>query len=347
MNDSLNAPTRVCVTGANGFIGAQIVKDLLEQGYRVRGTVRSTSDPKKSEHLTSLPGAGERLELVEAHLLETASFDAAVADCDFVIHTASPYVVDVENPQRDLVDPALKGTLNVLESAAQVPSIKRIVLTSSMAAVSDEFPDRPLTEADWNEKSSLSRNPYYYSKMLAEKAAWEFMEQRKPSFDLVAINPLLVIGPSLSPGLNTSNESLLRLLNGGFPAIIDLTWGLVDVRDIARAHVLALETPKASGRYVCMAEALSIAEIVELLRSNGYADYKLPKLRLDNAFGNALIKLYSYTQPKGEGTYIRTQVGRVPIVDTTKIRTDLGLSFRDVRKSVLDAVEDMKEWGHV
>lgn len=337
----------VCVTGANGFIGAQIVRGLLERGYRVRGTVRSVSNPKKSEHLTSLPGANEQLELVEAQLLEEGSYDNAVSGCDAVIHTASPYVVNVKDPQRDLVDPALKGTLNVLESSLRATSVQRVVLTSSMAAITDEPPDRVLSESDWNEKSSLSRNPYYYSKTLAEKAAWEFVEQHKPDFDLVVINPFLVIGPSLSPGLNVSNAIFADLLKGEYPVIMNLAWGMVDVRDVSLAHILAMETPDATGRYLCAGETITLREVVDLLKKNGYEDYKLPKMGMDNALGNVMVKLMSYAQPKGTGAYLRSHIGRMPRFDNTKIRTDLGLTFRDARQSILDAVADMKKWRHV
>src|SRR5580765_4206043 len=127
----------VCVTGASGFIAAHIVRELLERGYRVRGTVRSLRQPGKYTFLTQLPGAADRLELVEADLLAPGSYDAAVAGCDVVMHTASPYLIDVKDPQRDLVDPAVKGTLNVLTSA-KAAGVGRVVLTSSMSAISDE-----------------------------------------------------------------------------------------------------------------------------------------------------------------------------------------------------------------
>ena len=135
-----------------------------------------------------------------------------------------------------------------------------------MAAVTDE-PDsgHTLTEADWNAKSSLDRNPYYYSKTLAEKSAWDFMAQRKPLFDLVAINPFMVVGPSLTSALNTSNQIFVDLLKGTYPGILSLTWGFVDVRDVADAHVRALGTPSAHGRYLCAGDTLSMRGLVALL----------------------------------------------------------------------------------
>ncbi|HJQ91161.1 MAG TPA: NAD-dependent epimerase/dehydratase family protein, partial [Acidimicrobiia bacterium] len=121
----------VLVTGASGFIGSHIVQQLLEGGYRVRGTVRNPVKTRAEGHLTGLSGADERLELFAADLLTQGAFDDAVRDCEYVIHTASPYAIDVADPQRDLVDPAVRGTISVLESCREIDSMRRVVLTSS------------------------------------------------------------------------------------------------------------------------------------------------------------------------------------------------------------------------
>jgi dihydroflavonol-4-reductase len=338
----------VGVTGASGFIASHIVAQLLERGYRVRGTVRSLAKTKDHEHLRKLPGAAERLELVEADLLAPGAFDAAVAGTTHVMHTASPYVLDAKDPQRDLVDPALQGTRNVLGSCKKAGSVKRVVLTSSMAAITDEPEgDHVLTEADWNTKSTLERNPYYLSKTLAEREGWRIVEEDKPGFDLVVINPFLVVGPSLSPGINTSNQIFVDLLSGTYPGIMNLTWGFVDVRDVARAHVLAMETANAAGRHVCAGETIAMRSLVEMLRSTGWGGYKLPKLGMDCAVGDFAAKLASYLQPKGVGAYLRTHVGRVPRYDNGKIQRELGLKFRPLEETVRDTLDDLRKWGHV
>lgn len=339
----------ILVTGASGFIGSHIVKQLLAHGHRVRGTVRSLLKEKELQPLRDLPGAAERLELVEADLLTEGAFDGPVAGIDAVIHTASPYVLNATDPQADLVEPAVKGTRNVLSAAANVPSIRRVVLTSSMAAITDE-PDSEhvLTERDWNGKSSLDRNPYYYSKTLAERAAWDFVEAQRPAFDLVVINPFLVIGPSLVPALNTSNQVFVDLLNGTYPGVMNLTWGFVDVRDVAAAHVRAVETPAAQGRYIVAGDTIAMRDVIALLEQHGWGtDHKLPKLGLDCVAGDFAVRLSSYLQPKGVGSYLRTHVGRVPRYDTTKARTELGLAFRPITESILQTLEDLTRWGHV
>jgi dihydroflavonol-4-reductase len=338
---------RVCVTGASGFVASWLVRQLLEKGVRVRGTVRRVSS---APHLQSLPGAAKRLELVEADLLAPSSFEAAVQGCAVVFHTASPYVIQVDDPQRDLVDPAVNGTLGVLAACLQAPDVQRVVLTSSMAAVTDE-PDegRVLTEADWNEKSTLQRNPYYLSKTLAERAAWAFMARERPAFDLVAMNPFVIMGPSLVPGINVSNKIIADMVNGVYPGILSMTWGIVDVRDVAHAHVRAAEVQAAHGRYLLVQEpAVSMRTIVGWLREAGYATgTRLPSRSMDNAFGNLLVRLNSYVQPAGVGSYLRTHIGRVPRYDARKAREELGLSLRSTRETVIDTARDLERQGHI
>jgi len=334
----------VCVTGASGFIAAHIVRTLLARGYRVRGTVRDPGRQAGLSSLTNLPGAAERLELVKGELLDARDWDAAVAGCDCVVHTASPYQIDAADPQRDLVQPAVRGTRHVLDACLWA-GVKRVVLTSSMAAVTDE-PDsrRVLTEADWNTTSTLGRNPYYFSKVLAEREAWKMVDDEKAPFELVVINPYLVLGPSLSPGTNSSTQIFVNLANGAYPAIPALTWGCVDVRDVAEAHVRALETPSASGRYLCVNENLSVRDMVGFMREFGVQG-RMPTVGMDNALGTAFLRVYSYLQPKGIGSYLRSHLGGVPAYDTAKIRRELGLEFRPVRETVLDTLADLKLRG--
>lgn len=339
---------KVLISGASGFIASHTIEILLDQGYEIVGTVRDPNNPEKTKHLTSLPGAAERLTLVAADLNDEAPFDNYTHDVDYVLHMASPYIVNVEDPQRDLVTPAINGTETMLKACAKNPKIKRVVVTSSLAAITDEpNSDHVFSESDWNEKSSLTRNPYFYSKTLAEKAAWNFVNDQKPAFDLVTINPVMVIGPAKTSDMNESNKVLADMLNGGYPAIIDLTWGIVDVRDVAKAHVLAITSPNAKGRYLCSADTLAMRNAAKILRENGYANKKLPKMGLDNGFGTALMKLGSYTQPKGVASYLRSHIGRALRLDNSKIQSELGLEFRPVKQSVLDAAADMQQWGHL
>lgn len=337
---------QVCVTGCNGFIGAQIAREMLEHGYRVHGTVRSLG--AKHEWLLKLPGAAERLQLFSASLQDDDAYDAAVRGCDYVIHTASPYLLKVKNPQAEMVEPAVQGTLNVLRAAHRAGSVRRVVLTSSLAAVTDEPDDaKVFSEEDWNKKSSLKRNVYFYSKTQAEQAAWKFLKQHDATFDLVAINPCVVIGPSLGPALNESNKILSDMLAGVYPGIMAINFCMVDVRDVATAHRLALTSTAAQGRYITCSDGMSMAELITFLGESGYQQYKLPKLDMSGTAGTLLMKLASYTQPKGAGDFIRSHIGKTMRISNQKICRDLGIEFRPLRASILDAITDMIQWGHI
>ncbi|XP_012065609.1 phenylacetaldehyde reductase isoform X1 [Jatropha curcas] len=267
----------VGVTGASGYIASWLVKLLLQRGYRVKASVRDPNDPKKIEHLLALDGAKERLQLFKADLLDEGSFDPVVKGCECVFHTASPFYFTVTDPQAQLIDPALKGTLNVLRSCTKVSSIKRVVITSSMAAVA--FNGKPLapdvivdetwfSDPDFCEKSKLW---YMLSKTLAEEAAWKFTKEN--GMDMVTINPGLVIGPLLQPTLNTSAESVLKLINEKYP---NTTYRWVDVRDVANAHICAFENPSASGRYCLVGTVIHSSEAMKILHKL-YPDNNLPK----------------------------------------------------------------------
>ncbi|PWA69999.1 cinnamoyl-CoA reductase 1 [Artemisia annua] len=274
----------VCVTGASGFIASWLVKLLLARGYSVVATVRSLGDPKKTEHLLALDGAKERLSLFEANLIEDGSFDSAVKGCVCVFHTASPVQFIVDDPQAQLIDPAVKGTLNVLNSASKVPSLRRVVLTSSMASVLfgakvPVFGD--VVDETWFSDPTVcqKRNSWYcVSKTMAEDAAVKFSQEN--DMDLVVINPGFVIGPILQPTLNNTSKRFMNFIKTGEDVFSDRVYILVDVRDVAIAHILAFEKPEANGRYCVVGNVSSeIMKIVEKLyptidHSRRYKDSK-------------------------------------------------------------------------
>ncbi|KAJ1410236.1 hypothetical protein SESBI_22150 [Sesbania bispinosa] len=249
----------VCVTGASGYIASWIVKFLLQRGYTVRATLRDPSNPKKVEHLLKLDGAKERLQLFKAELLEEGSFDSAIDGCDGVFHTASPIQFIVNDPQAELIDPAVKGTLNVVKSCAKSPSVKRVVLTSSIAAVL--YNGRPKTpevvvDETWFSNPDFLREHemwYQFAKTSAEDTARKFLN--KNNIDLVVINPAMSIGPLLQPELN-----------GSSPTFLNASFGWINVKDVANAHIQAYEVASASGRY-CLAERVAhFSEVTKILR---------------------------------------------------------------------------------
>ncbi|GAB4856023.1 hypothetical protein Ancab_024662 [Ancistrocladus abbreviatus] len=268
----------VCVTGASGFIASWLVKLLLQRGYTVKASVRDPDDPKKTDHLRALDGAKERLQLFKASLLEEGSFDYVVEGCEGVFHTASPFYHNVKDPQAELLDPAVKGTLNVLGSCAKFPSIKRVVLTSSFAAVG--YTGRPRTpevvvDESWFSNAEICKEKklwYVLSKTLAEDAAWKFVKEK--GIDMVTINPAMVIGPLLQPTLNTSAASVLNLINGAetYP---NTSFGWVHVKDVVDAHIKAFEIPSASGRYCLVESVAHYSDIVKILHEL-YPNLHLP-----------------------------------------------------------------------
>ncbi|BBN11651.1 protein MpDFR-like13 [Marchantia polymorpha subsp. ruderalis] len=263
----------VVVTGANGFIASWLVKLLLERGYTVRGTVRSPENVEKVGHLLELPGAKERLSLHKAELLQEGAFDEVVEGADGVFHTASPFfLTGITDPEVQLVGPALQGTLNVLRSVSRCKSAKRVVLTSSTASVMHngrELKSSTVLDESWFSDPQFCRdNKIWYplSKILAELAAWDYVKEHAEDFDLVVVNPCMVLGPMLQKTLNTSSEIVLDMLNGKMKGYPDLAQSWVDVRDVALAHVLAFETPSAEGRYILVGKVVHYSEVSTILQ---------------------------------------------------------------------------------
>ncbi|CAI0450130.1 unnamed protein product [Linum tenue] len=274
---STGAGKTVCVTGASGYIASWLVKLLLSRGYIVRASVH---DPRKTEHLRALDGASERLQLFKANLLEEGSFDSVVQGCDGVFHTASPFYHDVQDPQKELIDPAVKGTLNVLNSCAKTQSIKRVVLTSSIAAVA--YNGKPRTpevvlDETWFSNPDFCRETklwYVVSKTLAEDAAWKLAKEK--GMDMVTINPAMVIGPLLQPTLNTSAAAVLSIMKGRAKDNGIHAFGWVHVKDVAEAHIKAFETPSANGRYCLVEKVAHYSEVVNTLKKL-YPSVQLPE----------------------------------------------------------------------
>ncbi|EOA38255.1 hypothetical protein CARUB_v10009736mg [Capsella rubella] len=260
----------VCVTGASGYIASWIVKFLLLRGYTVKATVRDPNDRKKTEHLLALDGAKERLKIFKADLVEEGSFELAIDGCDSVFHTASPVTLTVNSdPQVELIDPAVKGTINVLKTCSKVSSVKRVILTSSMAAVlapeTKLGPNDVVDETYFTDPSFAKEKKQWYvlSKTLAEDAAWRFAKANE--IDLIVLNPGLVSGPLLHPSLNFSVDVIAELMKGKNP-FDTRHYRFVDVRDVALAHVKALETSLANGRYLIDGPVVTINDIQNVFR---------------------------------------------------------------------------------
>ncbi|WP_154647648.1 NAD-dependent epimerase/dehydratase family protein [Luminiphilus syltensis] len=316
------------VTGATGYIAGWLVKQLLAAGVTVHATVRDPDNIEKVGHLIDLgdssPGT---LRLFQADLLQEGSYDDAMSDCQVVFHTASPFTLTHSDAQRDLIDPALEGTRNVLASVNRCPTVTRVVVTSSVAAIyhdnhdCDKAPGGVLTEAQWNTGSTLDNLPYALSKTLAEKAAWALADAQD-RWSLATINPALVVGPGLAPGQTSGSFEFLTLLTDGSfrDGAPHLDLGAVDVRDVADAHCRAGYLKTAKGRYINYATTLTLYDIAEALHPL-FPSLPLPEYRAH------------------EGPRWRA--------DNRRSIDDLGVNYRDPVPAIVDMVQQMIDNGDI
>ncbi len=271
----------ILVTGASGFVAIHTIIQLLEQGHKVRGTIRSLAkEAEVRETISKYVQANDRLEILPADLEQDSGWDEAMKDVEYVLHVASPFPLFEPKHEDELIIPAVQGTLRVLR-ASHKANVKRVVQVSSNAAISSGHngENRTFTEDDW----SITENnigAYSKSKTLAERAAWDFINsvENINKMELVTINPPLILGPVPNKNFRTSVELIRIYMLGQVPGVGRIKMGFVDVRDVAAAIILAMNTPEAAGnRFLCSGGVLWLKEIVEILHKE-YAKrgYKIP-----------------------------------------------------------------------
>jgi dihydroflavonol-4-reductase len=344
----MSEPTLVCVTGASGYIGSHVIRELLARGHRVRGTVRDAGDERKVAHLEKIAeGRADRLELFSADLLDEGAYDEAIAGCEHVYHIASAVYLTAKDPQREIVEPAVRGTENVFASIARAGSVKRVGLTSSIAAIAstDRRPDHTFTEDDWVEDATLATNPYGLSKREAEKAAWAAREAAPEGerYELVVVNPVLVIGPAYTRVHLRSSVSVIRdLMRGTFKGAPNLGFGIVDVRDVARALVDAVEAGGKTGRHILFHRWMMMREIAEVI-AEAFPDRKVPTRKLPGL----VLYVAALFDRRLSWAYLRRNLGRADKIDSSKAVRELGVEWTDAKKSVVDTCESFIEHGLV
>ncbi len=336
----------VLVTGGTGYIASWIVKKLLESGVHVRTTVRSKSNRTKKEHLELIAQkASGTLEVFEADLLEDGSFSEAMDGCGIVFHVASPFLLGkIKNPEKTVVQPALEGTRNVLNTVNCTESVKRVVLTSSVVAIYGDAIDIQTTEQEiftekyWNETSSVSHNPYSYSKKVAEEEAWRIADSQD-RWRLVVINPGFVMGPSLSKRIDFSSAEFMRsMLNGKFKTgAADMDFCLVDVRDVAEAHILAATRPDASGRHILVSDTLSFIDFAKILRGRYENKYALPR----RVAPKAMLYLFGPIVGGLSLKYILRNVGIRMRFDNSYSKENLGIEYTPIDQTLIDHTEQL------
>ena len=342
---------QVLVTGATGFIAQHCMVQLLDAGFDVRGTARSADRTEDvaailRPHLSdAAQGRLGSMTVVAADLLSDDGWSEAVQGCRYVMHVASPLPRGAAKDENELIVPARDGTLRVLR-AARAASIERVVLTSSLSAiVYGNDRSRTFTEADWSNLDGPRIGAYDKSKTIAERAAWDFMESIKATspMELAVINPGLVLGPLLSADWGTSGEMVKRILEHKVPAIPNINFSTVDVRDVASAHVAAMTSPEAAGqRFICAEANHSMMEIAQILKAKYAAQgFNIPTGRLPSLAVRTMA-VFDKTVRLALNDLDTSQH-----VDNTKLRTLLKWQPRDLTEMTTSMADTMIDFGVV
>lgn len=340
----------ILVTGANGYVASWLVKKLLDEGLIVHAAVRDPHNEKKIAHLKKLAQDSKgTLRFFEGDLMKPGSYKAGMEGCELVYHTASPFTSNYKDAQKDLIDPAVNGTANVLNTAKEVESVKRVIVTSSCAAIYTDCidtvnaPGGKLTEEVWNTTASVDYQPYSYSKTLAEQKAWE-IEKTQDKYDVVTINMCLVLGPTLNPGNPSESMDILKMFGDGQMKMgaPKIGMGIVDVREVAEAHFRAGFTPEAHGRYITAAHNSNFLEMGQALAPKYGDTFPLPKKALPKwllmLVGPMTNKLFTWR-------FIRNNVNIPWNADNSKIKKELGMTFRPLQETMEDSFQVLIDEG--
>ena len=334
----------ILVTGGTGYIGSWVVKGLLEHGHTVRLTVRNKSKIEKYQFLQDIANSsGGELEVWEADLMKAGSFDAAAKGCDAIAHIASPFTLSIKDAQKDLVDPAVKGTENVLEAANKSGTVKKIVLTSSVAAIHGDNIDmknqnlKEFNESHFNTTSSLTHQPYSFSKVEAEKKAWAIAKNQS-DWELVVMNPSFVMGPSLTTTSQSESLKIMTdILSGKYKTgAPELYFGYVDVRDVAKAHIIGLEN-QAEGRHILAERTTDMLSFINIIKGHYGNAYKLPKSFAPKWLLGLIGGLFGVTRK-----FVKNNVGHPIALNNSKSKTALKLDYIPLEQTVKDMIEQMK-----
>lgn len=342
-SDTSTGPDTVLLTGIGGFVAGHVAVQLLQQGWRVRGTARSLNDaPALRALLCKAAGRDPAmLEIVAADLMSDTGWDVAARGCRYVIHTASPFPDKLPEREEDLTVPATEGTLRVL-AAARRAGVRRVVVTSSLAAVCyGRDPGAPYTEADWSDPDDPQLPPYYKSKTLAERAAWRYA--REHGLELATVNPGIILGPVLSARTGTSVDVVRKLLAGAYPAMPDIGFAVVDVRDVADLHLRAMTGEQAAGRrFIAAGRFMRLADMAQALREAmpQYAG-KLPRRVMPHWLTRLLARFMS------DARSVLVDLGMERTVSHEQARRLLGWVPRGEAATVRDTADSLRGFGLV
>ena len=329
---------KVLLTGISGYIAMHCAKELLKRDYHINATVRNldkVEDIKKA--LSALSLDVDKIQFFKADLLSDDNWEDAMADCEYVMHVASPYPLNQPKDENVLIKPAVEGTERVVSLAIK-NNVKKIVLTSSVVAVSVGHTKKEYSEEDW----SFADKPiaaYAKSKTLAEKKAWELIKNADTDTKLTVINPSGVIGPSLTSEISSTQLIIAGLMNGKIPVNLPIHIGYVDVRDVALAHIKALENPNSDGERIILSNTeLWHKDVSKILKEGGY---KAPWLTVSVPVAKFLANVVPALK------VAKRFLGKDMVKNSTKAEDILGISYIDIKKSILDDAKSLTEFEKV
>jgi nucleoside-diphosphate-sugar epimerase len=335
----------ILVTGGSGFIGSHCILQLLSAGHQVRTTVRSLKREADVRAMVKEGGAdpGNRLSFFAADLENDAGWPQAVAGCEYVLHVASPFPASVPKHEDELIVPAREGALRVLR-ASRDAGVKRVVLTSSFAAIGygQKQQTAPFNETNWTDPNSNDALPYVKSKTIAERAAWDFIASEGRALELSVVNPVGVFGPVLGPDYSTSILIVQRMMDGAVPGCPRISFGVVDVRDVAGLHIRAMTQPAAkSERFLAVAgDFMSMLDIAHVLKSRmGASAKKVPTRELPNW----LVRLAALRDPAIK--QILPELGKRRNATHEKAARLLGWSPRSNEDAIVATAESLIRLG--
>ena len=329
----------VLVTGGSGYIGGFVIAQLLNEGWRVRTTVRSLSrEPEVRKTLSTICTSGDMLSFHTADLSADAGWPKAVEGCTYVQHVASPIPASDPKDENELIVPAREGTLRVLRAAREV-GVKRVVVTSSVAAIAYGRGGRetPHTEADWSDENGRDIGPYEKSKTIAERAAWDFMKREGGALEMATVNPGAVLGPVLGNDYSASLEIVKLILAGALPACPRFGFPIVDVRDVADLHVRAMTAPNATGqRYIAANGYFWMKDVAAVLKA-GLPDWK--KKIPTGEMPDLMLRLAALFDPVVRGRLF--ELGNKRDASSQKAQMDLGWKPRPPQDAIMATANDL------
>lgn len=339
---------QVLVTGGTGFVASHCILQLLQQGYQVKTTIRTPDKKNKVQDMLRTGGITDfqHIQFIVADLTSDSNWSLAVADCEYVLHVASPIFLRVPKDPDEMIRPAVDGTLRVLK-AAREGGVKRVVMTSNFGAVgySHKDPTTLITEQDYTDPNEKGLSAYNKSKVMAEMAAWQFIRTQGNGLEFCTVNPMGIFGPSLGPDLSSGFELLRNIMNGEMKAIPNMVLGIVDVRDVADLHIRAMTCAQANGeRFLALAGGtMSLLQIAQFIKdkmpavgvkisTKPLADWKV---KIAALLGNQKAKA------------VAPLLGINCNASNQKAKTVLGWAPRSNETAVLAAAESLIKYGAI